>query len=413
MFRALRIHNYRLFFIGSVVSNTGTWMQRVAQDWLVLQLTGSGTALGITTALQFLPVLLFGLYGGVVADRFPKRRVLLTTQTTMGVAALLLGLLEVTGVVQVWHVYLLAVLLGLGTAFDNPARQSFVIEMVGAEDLPNAVGLNATSFNLGRVVGPATAGALISAFGNHTGPVFLLNGASFIAILFALTAMRPEELVPGPVSGRRRGALAEGLRYVRGRDDLRTILLVTFCFGTFGMNFAITTALMAREVFGKGAGGYGLLGTIMAVGSLTGALLAARREKPRIDLFLASAMAFGVCETVAGLMPTYASFAVMLVPLGLTSLTALNSANALLQLRADPTMRGRVMALHVFVVFGTAPLISPVIGWVGEHLGARWSISGGGLLSLAGAAAGAVHLARVRRAGEAVAAAPERAVAGS
>lgn len=394
MFRSLRNHNYRLFFIGSVVSNTGTWMQRIAQDWLVLQLTGSGTVLGITTALQFLPVLLFGLYGGVIADRFPKRHVLFVTQSVMGLSALILGLLEISGVVQVWHVFVLAFMLGLGAAFDNPARQSFVIEMVGQQDLPNAVGLNATSFNLGRVVGPAVAGFLIAALGNSTGPVFLINAVSFAGILFALRQMRPDELHPGPVRAHGKGALREGLRYVWGRDDLRTILCVTFCFGTFGLNFSITTALMARDVFDRGAAGFGLLGTFMAIGSLSGALLAARREIPRIRIFLGAAALFGVLETAAGLMPTYETFALMLIPVGLTSLTALNSANALLQLRADPAVRGRVMALHVFVVFGTAPLISPLIGSVGEHLGARWTLVGGGLVSLAGALAGAWHLRR-------------------
>nr|WP_196791330.1 MFS transporter [Motilibacter aurantiacus] len=395
----MRIHNYRLFFLGSVVSNTGTWMQRIAQDWLVLQLTGSGTALGVTTALQFLPVLLFGLYAGVVADRFPKRTLLFVTQAVMGATALALGLLEVTGTARVGHVYALALVLGLASAFDNPARQSFVVEMVGKEDLPNAVGLNATSFNLGRVVGPGIAGLLITAFDDRTGPVFLLNAASFVAILGALALMRPAELGPAPQAARGKGALREGLRYVRGRRDLRTILLVTFCFGTFGMNFQVTIALMAQQTFGKAADGFGLLGTVMALGSLSGALLAARRERPRLRVFLGAAVAFGVLEIVAGLMPTYALFAVALVPVGVASITALNSANALLQLRADPSMRGRVMALHVFVVFGTAPLISPLVGWVGEHVGPRWSISGGGVLALAGSLAGAAYLLRAQRAG--------------
>jgi MFS family permease len=314
----------------------------------------------------------------------------------MGVSALLLGLLTVSGQVRVWHVYVLAALLGLGTAFDNPARQAFVVEMVGPADLSNAIGLNATSFNLGRIVGPATAGLLISAAHNKTGPVFLINAASFVAILGALVAMRSSELTPAPSRRRGRGALREGLSYVRRRKDLRTILLVTACFGTFGMNFQVTTALMAKSVFGKDAGGYGLLGTVMAVGSLAGALLAARREVPKIPVFLGSVAGFGVVETLAGLMPTYALFALLLVPIGFTSLTAMNGANALLQLRSDDMMRGRVLSLHIFVVFGTAPLISPLVGWVGEHFGARWSVSGGGVLSLAGAVAGAWYLYRHR-----------------
>jgi MFS family permease len=381
-FRSLRIRNYRLFASGMVVSNTGTWMQRVAQDWLVLQLTGgSGVALGITTGLQFLPMLLFGLWGGVLADRYPKRRVLAATSLFMAGTATVLGVLDVTGVVQAWHVFLLAFLLGVGTAVDNPARQSFVVEMVGRDDLPNAVGLNSASFNAARVVGPALAGLLINLFG--TGPVFLVNAVTFLAVLLALRGMRAEELAPAPRVPRRRGQIAEGLRYVRGRPDLLLVIGIVFFVGTFGLNFQITTALMATEVFSRGAGSYGLLGSAMAVGSLAGALFAARRERPRLRLVITAAVVFGVLEIAVGLMPTYLTFMFALPFVGAAALTVITAANATVQLAADPAVRGRVTALYTAVFFGGTPLGAPLVGVVAEAFGARWSLIGGGSVSAA------------------------------
>jgi MFS family permease len=392
-FRALRNRNYRVFYAGGVVSNIGTWMQRVAQDWLVLQLSGnSGVALGVTVALQFLPMLLFGPWGGMLADRYSKRKLLVVTQAFMGVVALALAVLDLTGVVQVWHVFVLAFLLGLGAAVDNPTRQSFVIEMVGKDDLPNAVGLNSASFNLGRVIGPALAGLLIELFG--TGPVFLLNGLSFLAVIFALTRMHADELEPAPRAGRGPGQVLEGIRYVRSRPDLVTVLALVFFVGTFGLNFQMTTALMATEVYGKGAGEFGLLGSIMAVGSLTGALLAARRGRPRLRLLLLSALLFGAVEVLAGLMPTYVAFAVILVPVGLTALTFITAANATVQLGVDPVMRGRVMALYMAVFFGGTPFGAPLVGAVAETFGARWSLISGGVISATAAVVAAVLLAR-------------------
>jgi MFS family permease len=368
-------------------------MQRVAQDWLVLQLSGnSGVALGITTGLQFLPMLLFGPVGGMLADRYSKRKLLILTQAFMGLVALVLAVLDLTGVVQVWHVYVLALLLGLGTAVDNPTRQSFVIEMVGREDLPNAVGLNSASFNLGRVIGPALAGLLIELF--DTGPVFLLNAFSFLAVIYALTKMRADELEPAPRAGRGPGQILEGIRYVRSRPDLLMVLALVFFVGTFGLNFQMTTALMATEVFGKGAGEFGLLGSIMAVGSLSGALLAARRGRPRLRLLLLSALAFGAIEVLAGLMPTYLAFAVILVPVGLTALTFITAANSLMQLAVDPVMRGRVMALYMAVFFGGTPFGAPMVGAIAETMGARWSLIIGGLVSASAAVVAAVLLAR-------------------
>lgn len=392
-FRSLRIRNYRIYYAGGVVSNIGTWMQRIAQDWLVLQLSDNdGVALGVTTGLQFLPMLLFGPWGGMLADRYSKRKLLIATQAFMGVVALALALLDLTDVVAVWHVYVLALLLGLGTAIDNPARQSFVIEMVGADDLPNAVGLNSASFNLGRVIGPALAGLLIELLG--TGPVFLLNALSFSAVIYALTRLRTDELSPAPRAGRGPGQVLEGIRYVRSRPDLVMVMALVFFVGTFGLNFQLTTALMATEVFGKGAGEFGLLGSIMAVGSLSGALLAARRGKPRLRLLLLSAFAFGGVEVLAGLMPTYVLFAAILVPVGLTALTFITAANSTMQLGVDPVMRGRVMALYMAVFFGGTPIGAPLVGAVAEAFGARWSLILGGLVSASAAAVAAVLLAR-------------------
>ena len=320
-FRSLRIPNYRLWASGAIVSNTGTWMQRVAQDWLVLtQLTNnSGVAVGITTGLQFAPMLLLAPVAGTVADRFNRRHVLLATQTTSGLLALVLGALVVTDTAQLWHVYVLAALLGVAAAIDAPARQTFVSELVGTEDLPNAVGLNSASFHAGRLIGPGVAGLLIHWFG--TGPVFLINGVTFGAVVISLLRMKIADLRPQPRSTRGRGSVREGLTYVRNRPDILLVLVIVGMVGTFGLNFQMTTALMARLAFDKGSGEYGLLGSVMAVGSLAGALLAARRERPRLRLVIGAAMAFGIFATVSAVMPTYWLFAASLVPVGLASLT--------------------------------------------------------------------------------------------
>jgi MFS family permease len=381
-FQALKNTNYRLWATGAIVSNTGTWMQRVAQDWLVLtQLTNnSGVALGITTGLQFAPVLLLAPVAGAVADRFERRRVLLATQTASGVLALILGLLVVTGVAQLWEVYLLAGLLGVVAAIDAPARQAFVSELVPIEDLPNAVGLNSASFHSGRLIGPGIAGLLIHWLG--TGPVFLINAVTFGAVVISLSRMRRAELRPQPHSAGRQGSVRAGLAYVRRRPDLLLILAIVGTVGTFGLNFQLTTALMARLVFHKGAGEYGLLGSVMAIGSLGGALLAARREHPRLRLVIGATLAFGVSSIVAALMPTYPSFAVALVPVGLSSLTLMTAANATVQLSTTPAMRGRVMALYMAIFMGGTPIGAPIIGWVGETFGARYTILVGGVMSI-------------------------------
>lgn len=393
MFRSLRNHNFRLYTAGQVVSNTGTWMQRIAQDWLVLDLAhGSGTALGVTTGLQFLPMLLFGLWGGVIADRYSKRRVLMLTQVSMGVLALVLGLLAITGTAQVWHVYVLAFGLGVATVVDNPTRQSFVVEMVGKRDLPNAIALNSATFNGARLLGPAVAGVLIALIG--TGPVFLVNAASFGAVLFGIYAMRTDELHHAAPVKRAKGQLREGLRYVRGRRDLMLVLILVGFLATFGMNFSTTVALVAKEVFHSDASAFGLASSMLALGALGGALLAARRvARPRLRLLVVMGLAFGALEVLTGLMPTYWSFLALLVPTGIAMMTIMTAANASVQLGVAPEMRGRVMALYMLVFLGTNPLGAPAVGWLAEHFGARASLVLGGLVSVVAAlAVGALAL---------------------
>lgn len=372
-FASLSIRNYRIYALGAIVSNVGTWMGRVAQDWVVLtELTDhSASALGIVTGLQFLPMLLLAPWTGAVVDRFPKRSLLLLTQAVLGLTALVGGVLVVTGAAQLWHFYLLALMTGVATAFDNPARQTFVSEMVPRERLSNAVALNSASFNLGRLIGPAVAGLVIAGIGS--GQALLVNSLSFVTVIVALLALRASELTPAPrVTGR--GSAREGLRYVRGRPDIILVMVLIFVLGTFGMNFQITIALMATQVFGRGAEDYGLLGSIMAVGSLSAALLAARRSEPRLRVLLLSLVGFTFAAAGAAIAPTYASFAVALAACGLTALTAMTTANAMVQMRTDPMMRGRVMALYMAIFFGGTPLGAPIIGWVGDVLGPRWTI---------------------------------------
>lgn len=383
-FRALRVRNYRLYAAGQLISLTGTWMQRVAQDWLVLTLTGSGTALGIVTALQFVPGLVMGPWGGLVADRSDKRRLLVATQTAIGLLALILGALTIAGAVTYWHVLVLAGLLGIATAIDTPTRQSFVVEMVGADDLPNAVGLNSTIFNAGRIVGPAIAGLLIAAAG--TGLVFVLNAFSSIAVVTGLLAMRPAELHPAPVVARAGGQLREGLRYVLHHRELALAMALTFMVGTFGLNFQLTTALLARNEFHRSAASFGVLSAALAIGAFAGALLAARRtRRPRLAELIAIAAAFGVAEIVAGSMPNFTSTAVMLIPAGLAMLTFTTAANMFVQLGVEATMRGRVMALYLVCFLGGTPFGAPLVGWVGSTFGARWGLIGGGIVSLGAA----------------------------
>ena len=401
-FHSLHNLNYRRYAAGGLVSNVGTWLQRVAQDWLVLLLTGgSGTALGLVTGLQFLPFLVLSPLAGLVADRIPKRRLLQLTNMGMAVPAIVLGLLAVTGLAEIWHVYVLALLLGVASAFDAPARQSFVPELVGPDDVTNAVGLNSASFNAARIMGPAIAGLAIAALGSGvaaTGWVILANGLTYAAPIYMLSRLDSNKLTPSEPLLREPGQIRAGVAYVRGRPDLMLILGIVFFTGTFGLNFQMTSALMATEVFDKGAREYGLLGTFMAVGSLAGALYAARRTQVRHRLVVGAAMAFGVVEITAGLMPSYLTYALICPLLGVCALTMITSANAFMQLNTEPSMRGRVMALYMMIFIGGTPLGSPFIGWIGEMFGARWTLFvGGGLTILGTALCSALYLRSRRR----------------
>ncbi|MBD0840275.1 MFS transporter [Streptomyces sp. TRM68416] len=393
MFSSLRIRNYRLFFAGQVVSNTGTWMQRIAQDWLVLSLTGSATAVGVTTALQFLPMLLFGLYGGVLVDRLPKRPTLLVTQSAMALTGLALAFLTLTGHVQVWHVYLAALAVGLATVVDNPARQTFVSEMVGPAQLQNAVSLNSANFQSARLVGPAVAGLMITGVG--TGWAFLFNGLSFVAPIAGLLLMRSRELHTVERAPRGKGQLREGLRYVADRPDLIwTIVLVGFV-STFGFNFPVYLSAFADDVFHAGAGSYSLFNTLMAVGSLAGALLAARRGTARMRVLVVGAVAFGVLELVASAAPSLWLFALLMIPIGMFGMTVNVTANSSVQMSTDPAMRGRVMSLYMMVFMGGAPLGAPIAGWITDAYGVRAGLAAGGAVAAAAAVVIGLVLARV------------------
>ncbi|MGW2258094.1 MFS transporter [Streptomyces sp. NPDC001780] len=392
-FSSLRIRNYRLFATGAVVSNIGTWMSRVTQDWLVLSLTGSAAAVGITTALQFLPMLLFGLYGGVIADRYPKRRILLITQGALGLCGLALAVLTLSGSVQVWHVYLIAFLLGMVTVVDNPARQSFVSEMVGPDQLRNAVSLNSANFQSARLIGPAVAGVLITSVGS--GWAFMLNGLSFLAPLVGLLLMRTHELHESVRIRRGKGQLREGLRYVRGRPELIWPIVLIGFIGTFGFNFPIWLTAFANEVFHGDAGMYAFFNILMAAGSLTGALLAARRRSSRVRLLILAAMGFGLLEIAAAFSPSLWLFSLLLLPIGVLALTTNISANTSVQMASDPEMRGRVMSLFMMVFVGGTPLGGPLLGWVSDTYGARVAFATGGVVSLVAAAGIGLILTRV------------------
>ncbi|HVE74536.1 MAG TPA: MFS transporter [Mycobacteriales bacterium] len=402
-FRSLRVRNYRLFATGQVVSLSGTWGQRVAQDWLVLELSGnSGLALGITTGLQFLPILLFSLWGGVLADRYDKRRLLIGAQVAMAVLALLLGVLDATGAVALWHVYALAFLLGTASALDTPVRQAFVVEMVGPRELPNAVSLNSATFNSARILGPALAGLAIALAG--TAVVFFANAVTYAAVVAGLLLMHTDELRPAQPVLRARGQLRQGLSYVRTRPQLLIPILLVAAVGTFGLNFQLTLALVAKQVFDRGAASFGLLTSMFAAGALIGALASARREgPPRQRLLFGSAAVFGVLEVLVGLAPTYAVMAVLLVPTGAAVLTFTTAANAHLQLACDAQMRGRVMSLYVLVFLGGTPFGAPLIGGLAQAFGPRASLLVGGVLSAgaAGLAAWAMLRAQARAASSA------------
>ena len=384
VFRSLRTHNYRVWAAGAFVSNVGTWVQRTAQSWLVFtELTHhNASAVGAVMALQFGPQLLLLPWTGFAADHLNQRKLLMATQATMGGLAGALGLITVLGFVQLWHVYVFAFLFGCAAAFDAPVRQVFVAELVGDDDLPNAVALNSTSFNAARMIGPAIAGAVIATLG--TGVAFLINGASFAAVLCSLFALRASDLKPHPRANRVKGSFTEGFRYAWGRPDLRAILIILFLIGTFGLNFQIFISTMAVRVFHADAGGYGLLSSIMAIGTVAGSLLAARGRAQFRTLPVGAAL-FGIGCALAAAAPTYWMFAAALVVIGAAALSVTTATNTLMQLSTAPAMRGRVMALRVGVALGGTPIGAPIVGWVADNLGPRWALGVGAASGFAGA----------------------------
>jgi len=376
-FRSLRSFNFRLWTAGALVSNIGTWMQRVAQDWLVLtQLTHhDASALGIVMGLQFAPQLLFLPWTGSAADRLNQRKLLMFTQATMGLLALVLGVLTIAGVVRLWHVFVFAFLSGSAAALDAPVRQTFVAEMVGDADLPNAVALNSTSFNAARMIGPAIAGLLIASVG--LGWAFLLNGLSFAAVLLSMSFFRLSELRPNARAHRSASGFLQGLRYVWSKPDLRAILIMLALIGTFGLNFPIFISTKAVNVFHSDARGFGLLSSIMAVGTLSGALFAADRQRSNLTYLLVGAAVFGLGCMLAALAPGYWWFAAALVVIGVAALTLTNGTNSIMQLSTEPAMRGRVMALRLAVALGGTPIGAPIVGWVANRFGPRWALGVG------------------------------------
>ncbi len=385
MFRSLGERNYRIWFAGSLTSNVGTWMQRTAQAWIVLtELTDNdATALGVVMALQFGPQLLLAPYAGVIADRFSKRKVLIWTQSAMAVLALALGAIVTAGAAELWHVYVFALLLGCAASLDAPARQAFVSEVVGLKLLSNAVALNSASFNGARMLGPAVAGVLTVLIG--AGPVILVNALTYLATIAALLAMRGSDLLPAPPSKRGRGQIREGIRYVARRPDIVAVLVLVFLLGTFGLNFPIYTATMTTMEFGGGADSFGLLSSILAIGSLGGALLAAKRERARFRVLLSSSVFFALSCLAAALAPTFWLFAVALIPIGFTSLSAITTANALVQGSVEPSMRGRVLSLYMAIFLGGTPVGAPAMGWIVELFGPRAALLVGGASGAVGA----------------------------
>ena len=380
--RSFRHRNYRILFPANAVSNIGSWAQRIAQDWLVLELTNNnGTYLGLVTAVQFAPVLAFSLHGGKLADRFNKRKVLILTNLIGGAASLMLGILVMTDLIALWHVFVLAGILGISTAIDAPVRQAFTTEVVGQTDLLNSVSLNSANFNAGRLVGPAISGGLIAAFG--TGPSFIVNGLSYLFVIVALANLNEKAFfhLDRPKSG---GSIREGIAYAKARPDIYVVMLMVFFLATFGLNFQIFNALMATQEFGLGPANFGLMGTFIAIGSLSGAIGSARLERFRNTKFvIRGGIAFSASIMVLSILPNYISYVIWLPICGVTALTTLVSANSIVQTSTDPAIRGRVMGLYLLIFMGGTPFGSPLIGATTDIIGIRPTIAVCGGISLA------------------------------
>ena len=381
--------NFRLYFTGQSVSMAGTWMQTVAQGWLVFQLTGSGTSIGFVTACQFIPVLFLGPLGGVIVDRLDTRRILVCTQTAAGMLALALGVLTITNTVQIWMVYALAIGLGCVTVVDNPARQTFVLELVGPNLLSNAITLNSVNLNLARVIGPSIAAITIALVG--IGPCFIVNAASYLAVIAALLLMHPADFHPKVVAPRAKGQVREGLRYVWRTPSLRTPLLMMALIGTLAYEFQVILPIMAKYTFGGDAGTYGVMTAAMGSGAVVGGLATASRDRNGLDALVRVAVVFGACIALLAVSPTLPVALLALVAVGAASITFLAVANTTIQLTADPGLRGRVMALWTVAFLGTTPVGGPIIGFIGENLGARWGLATASASCFGAAAFGAWH----------------------
>ncbi|MBO9577336.1 MAG: MFS transporter [Microbacteriaceae bacterium] len=382
-FRSLGIFNYRLWFAGATVSNVGTWMQRTAQDWVILtELTDhDAVAVGIGMALQFGPILLLTPVSGLVADLVDRRKILIATQIAMGALSLALGILFLAGVLELWMVFLFAGLLGVISAFDNPARQAFVSELVPHEYTSNAIGLNGTSFTLARLIGPGIAGLLTATTG--AGWVFLINFGTFLATIIVLVTMRRDELVPVPRREGERARMRDGARFVGTRPDIGIVLVGALVFGAFAMNFAIFTPTMTSVEFGLGATEFGILSSCISVGSITGALLGARRERPTIRIIAIGALAFGLLGLVAAIAPSVWVYGAIMAGMGVASMLVLNTSNAYVQTNTPAAVRGRVMAIYAAVVIGSTVFGAPLVGWVADVFGPRWAVvvgAAGGLV---------------------------------
>ena len=379
--RSFRHRNYRILFPANTVSNIGSWAQRIAQDWLVLELTNNnGTYLGLVTAVQFAPVLFFSLHGGKLADRFNKRKVLILTNIMGGAASLGLGVLVISDLIALWHVFALAAVLGISTAIDAPVRQAFTTEVVGQSDLPNAVSLNSANFNAGRLVGPAVSGGLIAAFG--TGPSFIINGLSYFFVIAALLNLNEKAFfhLDRPKSD---GNIREGIAYAKARPDVYVVMLMVFFLATFGLNFQIFNALMATQEFGLGPASFGLMGTFIAIGSLTGAIGSARLERFRNTKFVVKGgILFSISIMVFAVIPSYNLYLVWLPICGFVALTTLVSANSIVQTSTDPAIRGRVMGIYLLIFMGGTPFGSPLIGATADLIGIRPTIAICGGISL-------------------------------
>ncbi len=383
--RSFKHRNFKILFSANFLSNIGTWAQGVAQAWLILELTDSGTYLGIVTSLQFAPILFFSISGGKIADKFNKRKVLMLTNLTAGISALSVATLVLTENIKIWHVMFFAFMLGMGNAIDAPVRQSFNVEVVGKEDLPNAVGLNSTNFNVGRLIGPGLSGLLIAAYG--TGVSFLFNGISYLFVILALISIRENELFIEPKKSSST-KIREAMEYVAARPDILAVMITVFFATSFGLNFNIFNTMMATQVFDKGAAEYGALGSILAVGSLTGAIISARLEKKRGPRFvMIGSMIFSAILIISAFAPTYLVYSILLPMIGCVALLTFIAANTMVQLRTDSQIRGRVMGIYLTVFLGGTPIVSPFIGIMTQEVGTRPTVAICGLISLLAAIA--------------------------